>query len=296
MRRDFSAFFAGSSVLAATAVGCAAPIGPESDAGSTARHALVEVRAVHAANDGSMSRLDASARFVSVREPGMPSDALDLLGLAWPAVQSGTCTLATAANEPARPTSSFRVDLRDLSPVSLDLKTDDGVVFPLNLEPRAFPDVVGLVSGVVFVGPSELPTAAAAGKDPRFVALSVSGGAPFEFELPDVPAPVRLHDAVAGDVTGTFTIDGAGSGVELSTPAAHGDDRVVVDVLRAGFVRARCGVDGSGRLRVDGTTLGGIGDVTLLVRAQRRIVRDDLALGAVEARLERDVEVKLQVK
>lgn len=266
--------------LFAAAVGCAAPVDASSDAGSSQKLSVVEVRAWHAVADGSLQRLDAAARFVSVHEPGAPGDALELLGLAWPNVPVGSCTLT--ANEPAVAASPVRVDLRDLSPVTLLLDST-----PLHLEPRAFPDVAGLVSGVVFVAPSDLAAPSAA----KGVTLQIGQGAPSVsgLELPDLPSPLRLIDATQTD--GTFSVDPRGLDI-LATPARI-DDRVVVEIMRAGVVRARCGVDASGRLHVEANALGGTGDATLIVRAQRRVLRDDVLL---DARLERAVEVRLAIR
>lgn len=269
--------------LLAGAIGCAAPIGTEVDAGSSQKLSVVEVRAWHASDSGSLLKVDAAARFVSVREPGLPSDALDLLGLGWAPVSSGTCTLTTTATDEApRATAPVRVDLRDVSPVTLLLEGS-----PVGLEPRAFPDVAGLVSGVVFVAPSEWSAPQAT----KTVSLQTSAGTVSGLELPDLPSPLRLVDAVAND--GAFGVEARG--LELVTAVPHGDDRTVVEVVRSGVVRARCGVDATGRLRIDAAALGGVGDATLVVRAQRHLVRDELGVG-LDARLERDVEVRLNIR
>lgn len=265
-------------------MGCAAPIGPESDAGSTTQKiSVVEVRAWHAPSDGALIRLDAAARFVSVREPGAPSDALDLLGLGWATVPAGTCTLPSS--EPAPSANPVRVDLRDLSPVKLLVGREQ-----IDLEPRAFPDVAGLVSGVVFVAPSELAAPAFA----KSISLQVGQGQPAitALELPELPAPLRLVDAVANEGA-TFSVDARG--LDIATAAPSLGDRIAVEVVRAGVVRARCSVDTNGKLHIDSAALGGTGDATLVVRAQRRVLRDD-AVNALDARLERDVEVRLVIR
>jgi hypothetical protein len=263
-----------------TAMGCAAPVEAGTDAGSSSKLSVVEVRAWHAVADGSLTKLDAAARFVSVREPGAPADALDLLGLGWAPVTQGACTLT--ANEPAVSSNPVRVDLKDLSPVTLLLEGS-----PVNLEPRAFPDVAGLVSGVVFVAPSDLAAPAMA----KGVSLQAANNTINGLELPDLPAPLRLIDAVNNE--GTFTVDA--HGVDLVAAPAHSNDRVVVEIMRSGVVRARCGVDASGRLHIDSSALGGAGDATFVIRTQRRIVREE-ALNTVDARLERAIEVRLVLR
>lgn len=268
-----------AATLFAGAFGCAAPVVADVDAGSSQKLSVVEVRAVHAADTGSLVRVDATARFVSVREPGTPGDALELLGLDWAPVSAGSCTLT--AETPASASTPVRVDLRDLSPVTLLLEGS-----PVGLEPRAFPDVAGLVSGVVFVAPSGW----SAPESTKTVSLQTAAGTVGGLELPEIPSPLRLVDAVAND--GTFTVDSRG--LDLVTAVPHGDDRTVVEIARGGVVRARCGVDASGKLHVDAVALGGLGDATLIVRAQRHLVRDELGT-SLDARLERDVEVRLNV-
>lgn len=286
-RRLQLAVFACAAPFAAAVVGCTAPVGAEPDAGNTAsKVSVVEVRAWHAPSDGALVRLDAAARFVSVREPGAPADALELLGLSWANVPAGTCTLESA--EPAPSASPVRVDLRDVSPVRLLLDSRETI----DLEPRAFPDVAGLVSGVVFVAPSDLAAPASA----KGVALQVGQGVPSigGLELPELPSALRLVDAVATEGTPTtFTVQSRG--LDVTTAAPREGDRITVEVVRAGVLRARCGVDANGRLHLDSAALGGAGDATLVVRAQRRVLRDDL-VNALDARLERDVEVRIVIR
>ena len=284
-RRLQLALFAFAAPFALVAVGCTAPVDASEDAGGSAQKvSVVEVRAWHAPSDGALVRLDAAARFVSVREPGAPRDALELLGLGWANVPAGTCTLSPD-EQPAASANPVRVDLRDLSPVRLLLDSRE----PIDLEPRAFPDVAGLVSGVVFVAPSDLAAPVSA----KGVSLQVGQGVPAVtgLELPELPSPLRLVDAVANE--GTFTVEARG--LDINTAPPRDGDRISVEVVRAGVVRARCGVDASGRLHIESAALGGVGDASLVVRAQRRVVRDDL-VNALDARLERAVEVRLLVR
>lgn len=274
---------------AALGIGCTAPVEAGTDAGSASRLSLVEVRAYHSASDSTLLRFDASARFVSVREPGVPADALDVLGLAWPSVSPGSCA---PVDETPAAKAAFRVDLRDLSPVAMQVQGEDGAVSPLSLEPRAFPDVVGLVSGVVFVAPSA-PLVSSA----KTVSMQVGGGpspVTLGFDLPDAPQ-LKFLNATQSGADATFNVDARGLDVAaLELP--RGEDRIALDVVRAGVTRARCVLDATGNLHVDALSLGGAGDATLLVRAQRRLQREDASLGPVEARLERDVEVHLVVR
>ena len=289
----------GASVLviasvAAASVACSATVEADPGASTSQRLAVVDVRvqgsATTAALGGDALKLDASARFVSVKEPGAPDGALDLLGLTYPAVPAGTCTLVSSPAAAPVGNGAVRVDLRDLSPVTLELKGDDGASGLLGLEPRAFPDVAGLVSGVVFVAP---PAMTMLGAAPRFVTVHVPTATSAALELPDLPARVQLLDGVTTD--SGYAVNASGLDVVVP-PVTLPTDRLVIDVVRSGVVRAHCGADGVGRLHVDAFSLGGPGDVTLLVRAQRHVLRDDASLGAVDARLERAMDVKIIVR
>ena len=277
--------------LAAASVACSATVEADPGASTAQRLAVVDIRVQGspATFGGDALKLDASARFVSVKEPGAPDGALDLLGLTYPTVPVGTCALVSSP-APSVGNGAVRVDLRDLSPVTLELKGDDGASGLLGLEPRAFPDVAGLVSGVVFVAP---PALTMLGTTPRFVTVHVPSATSSALELPDLPARLQLLDAVTTD--SGYAVNASGLDV-LVPPAALPSDRLVIDVVRSGVVRAHCGADTAGRLHLDAFSLGGPGEVTLLVRAQRHVLRDDPSLGALDARLERAMDVKIVVR
>jgi hypothetical protein len=277
-------FGVGLAALAATVagLGCSGNVVAEPTGGSSQRLAVVEVR-LHAAATETESHLDASARFVAVREPGVANDALDLLGLSYREPLAGGCVLLDA-DATARPLPAVRVDLRDLSPVSVEVRGEEGDVGVLPLEARAFPDVGGLVSGVVFVAPAVRATHST----PRGASLTISGVRLGELELPDVPR-VQLMGAVSTD--DALAVDARG--FDLYAVGSAPESRLSLDVVRAGVTRARCGVDANGRTHVDATALGGAGDVTLVVRDARHVVREEATLGTVDARVSREIELKL---
>lgn len=282
--------FLAALTFGAGAMACSATVGAETTGSNAQKLAVVDVRVQQGAGSETL-RFEAAARFVAVKEPGVPDDALNVLGLAWGAPPVGVCTLGDTL--PAAPNAAVRVDLRDLSPVALELAADDGAPLLVRLEPRAFPDVAGVVSGVVFVAPSSTQVAAT----PRLASLRVGGATLSALELPELPARVQLVDATS--VEGTYSIDAHGLDVIISSLAKDGpkdSDRFAIDVVRAGVVRAHCGFDGAGKLRIDALSLGGAGEATLVVRAQRRVLRDDPTLGAVDARLERALELKVVVR
>lgn len=284
-------FVAVSSQLA-LGVGCsAAVVDPASiDSGAEAL-SVVEVRAHQTGN--TIDRLDASARFLTVGKDAREA-ALDLLGLGWAAPPSGTCVGPQAV----APSTSARVDLRDLSPVTLAVLSNTGAGLvaadpshTFALEPRAFPDVAGLVSGVVFVAPQTTP----APSFPRIdgVSFAVGGRALTGFELPELPSKVRLVGALPTTVAGVeaYSVEAGGFDLVVGTPSAT--DPIVVEVVRSGVVHARCGFDAAGKLRIDAVSAGGVGELGLVLRAQRRVVRDDAVLGQIDARLERVVEIRV---
>jgi hypothetical protein len=273
-------------VLAGSALACSVTV--EADPGasaSTQKLSVVDVRVHQSAAAVDALDLDASARFVSVKAPGAPADALDLLGLSWSPLPLGTC----AAVDAAPSVKSVRVDLRDLSPVTVELVGDDGAPVALQLEPKAFPDVGGLVSGVVFsVSPGSTLAMA-----PHYVSVQVPSATIGGLELPELPLKLQLVGAVPLD-GGAYAIDSRG--LDIVAPPTPAQDRLEIDVVRGGQINARCGLDASGRLHVEGASLGGLGDATLVLRAQRRIQRDDPTLGSVDARLERSMDVKILVR
>ena len=273
--------------------GCSATVVGGDQGGTTQRLAIVEVRVHDSAGDGDdLVRLEASARFVSVKEPGVPADALDLLGLSWTPPPAGTCVRNPSVDRdaPGHSNPTVRVELRDISPVVLELRPSDGEARLLNLEPRAFPDVVGLVSGVVFVTPSD--ASALSARSPRTAWIRAGTNIPTAIELPDRPTRVTFSSETTTD--GIRVVDARG--LELAAHPGHADEQVVVDVVRGGTVRARCGVNSLGTVRIDADALGGTGEATLVVRAQRRVMRDDPTLGALETRVERDIEFRVTAR
>ncbi len=273
--------------LAAVAVtlagfGCSANVGAEPTTTGAQHLAVIEVRLRASAADPE-AHLDASARFVGVREPGVASDALELLGLTYREPPAGVCTVVDT-DTAARPLPAVRVDLRDLSPVAVEIRGEDGESSALALEPRAFPDVGGLVSGVVFVAPGAKPTRST----PRAVVLTVAGTRLGDLELPEMPR-VQLPTSVASEEG--LVVDAKGFDLLAATSTADG--RISVDVVRAGVTRARCGTDAAGRVRIDAASVGGPGETVLVVREQRRLLRDEPTLGSVDTRVSREIELKV---
>lgn len=275
------------ALATAAGLGCSANVGAgDPVANGAQRLAIVDVR-LHSTSSPATDlgpQLDATARFVSVREGGSADDALELLGLGYREPTAGAC-VPSDVEVVARPVSAVRVDLRDLSPVTVEVRGElEGDTSLLQLEPRAFPDVGGLVSGVFFVAPTPRTTRSA----PRVVNLSVSGARLGDLDIPELPR-VQIPSAVAAD--DALGVDAAG--VDVFVAGSTADGRLSVDVVRAGVTRARCGVDATGKVHLDASSLGGAGDVGLVVREQRRLVRDDVTVGSLDARVSRELEIRL---
>lgn len=244
---------------------------------------VVEVRV------GANATVDASARFVTVREPGTADTARSLLGLAWTAPAAGTCVAPTEAAQ-ATGAAGTQIELVDATPVSLTLHDAVDAQSTLPLESRAFPDIAGLASGVVFV--SSAGTRAATTSPIRSIDVSTVGGALGNFALPDLPTDLAIVGATESD--GRWSVGAAG--IDVASPSNDGADPLEVRIVRAGVTMTRCTIDRGAPLHLGLDLLGGSGEVGLLVRAVRRSVIASPTFGSVETRLARELELRLEVR
>lgn len=206
--------------------------------GSTQVTALVEVdRRVSDARDPGHS--EAIARFVRAFDPG----ALDLVSSEIPAM--GTCATSSSA------TTTTSATLLDVGAVSLE-----GAGVRTAMVPRRLPDVVDLVSGVVYTarGPEEGSFGAG-----RYV-LHVAGNAEVpsfarEAEAPSVPAVSSVAEQSVASTT--VVIDGAS---EVVWEPDH--DLVIIEVS-GGPKIARCAFADTGRGQVPAWTFGSQGTLTV---------------------------------
>jgi hypothetical protein len=230
-----------ASLLAATAFGCSANVSAsgsgdvaDADANASTAAVIIVERTV-----GEAARGEATARFLRMRTRPTTDDALRVVGANVDFPATGTCiSLATLGSfassaslgsarspEPAPP-----VQLLDVGTVSMEA---NGV--QTNLLARQVPDVVDLVSGVVYARSADaelLPARA------RYV-LRVSGAGDSDPFTVTASAPNDLGDLrVGGQEARTITMGSVASADLTWEPGAEGD-MVYVDVNGAPSARTR---------------------------------------------------------
>ena len=227
--------------LLAAATGCTSTVvGDASDADTASSTAAVVVveRTISASE---APRGEAVARFLRVR--GVPwEDALRVAGASIDLPPTGSCvsisTLGTAKQSP-----SSSVQLLDIGAVAM---TANGL--QTQLTTRRVPDVVNLVSGVVYarsVEPEVLPPAAryeirvSGSSDPELSQLMLGGAAPPEL------ADVRVGGEDASAASVVFSTAAVNLGWEPGAPA----DLVYVDV-RAQGATVRCAFPDNGEAQI----------------------------------------------
>ncbi len=189
---------------------------------------IVVERSTRYDDHAETSRGEAVARFVRMRSGVVDEDALRMVGAAVEIPAAGTCTRVSSAIAASAPVARA-VELLDIGAVSLEA---DGAKTSFNA--RRLPDVVDLVSGVVYTGRGEEPFPShgrfvfrAGGAGDRPVELEV---APFAIEsvIAGEPADLRLNQDLAGPVP---TILAASTPVELTwTSGGDASDVVYVDI------------------------------------------------------------------
>jgi hypothetical protein len=278
------ALFALSPLLAA----CSATVGGSvetADADANATSAVVVVERTVGASD---ARASAVARFVRMRSGAVDDDALRLVGATvdFPALGSCATALATRKAGTAR-----ALELLDVGAISLEangLRT--------NLQARQIPDVVDLLSGVVYA----TPTADADTLPPGSVYVLRAAGsveqevAPFAVSAsaPDEPSQVRIAGQDVGpernDVVALPAAFGAAAGagvaVEVSWEPGAADDFVYVDVSGQPDVgaqtAARCLFSDVGRATL---TPAAFGEMTNGTIAIHRLHREPFRVKGVDA-------------
>ncbi len=248
-----------ASLALAGASGCSANVGAsaELDAEASAAAASIVVERV-TGPDGTRS--DAKARFVRGRAGPLTEDVLRFLALDEAPAPLGSCVRASG-EVPSVPVGGLR--LLDVGKVTLHA---DSTAAPFELSKRRVPDVVDVVSGVIY-GASR---------------LDVASRAPLEVRVAGEPelGPVRVAIEAPGDVGG-LRMDGhdpahpvaAGSDVELTWEPSAEREPISVDVTAIdGEGRRstwRCGQLDTGHATVAAALLGD-GDGIIAVRRSHR--------------------------
>lgn len=221
MRSSFLAMF-----LLCAGVGCSAPLSSptEPDAELSSSSAVVLVERTVFVDDSA--RAEAVARFVRMRSGAVDDDALRMIGAAIEFPTLGTCA-PLAAGQPPESGPARAVELVDVGSIGLEA---NGV--RTALQPRRLPDIVDLVSGVVYStrasDPDSFPSDAsyvlhAAGRlDLDLAPFTASATAPHEPE--ELRVAGQDPRAPGGIVLPSDTA------TSLAWTAGNRDDVVYVDV------------------------------------------------------------------
>jgi hypothetical protein len=257
-------------VLCVAALGCSAPVlSPgETDAEPAApTTAVVLVERTIAA--GETARAEAIARFVRMRGGAVDDDALRLVGATIDFPSLGAC--ASVSGRAAQPLngSGHAVELVDLGALAIEARGAR-----VSLQPRQLPDIVDLVSGVVYstrvsdpeVLPAEGQYLVRAGGRPDLDIGAFAAAALAPGELGDLVIAGQDARASSGLVLS------AEAPTELSWTAGGIDDVVYVDVSQpsvTGPRTIRCLFEDAGRAVIAATSFVD-GDGTMTVHRLHR--------------------------
>jgi hypothetical protein len=257
----------GCALALAFATGCSGTVVSGSDASTTTTQALLSVeRSVEAGEGAGAPRTYASAHFLRLQAGADESIAARLVGADLSLPEVGQCEPMEALQNRAIPLASLGpVDLVDVGEVSLEA---DEV--RATLAARAFPDVVDLVSGVVYTTRDQF--AAPLPEGGRYVFRVAGSGA---------IAPLTLAATAPGGLE-QLRVDGlALDTVPLSLPRgdisiswqATGDDLVYVDLSSnddGSLERVRCTLPEGGMATIAASALPHSTSQTIWVHKVRR--------------------------
>ncbi len=227
-------------VFPIASVACSANVAgsPEAaDAEASSSSAIVVVERTTSSAD---ARASAVARFVRMRAGAVDDDALRMVGATVEFPAMGSCA-SLAVKSSANPRAAELVDVGLISLEASGIRT--------SLQPRRLPDVVDLISGVVYA--TQASDADALPAESSYV-LRVAGGsgageqavAPFMVTAVAPPEPLDVR-VLGQDARNAVTVPG-GVAVDLSwdvrDPSVATDDIVYVDVAGSApsALAARC--------------------------------------------------------
>ncbi len=247
----------------AVLAGCSANVAASPEAADAEASTVTAVVTVDRTSVGETTRSEVVARFVRVRAGQVNDDALAMVGASLDVPAEGSCARLpwVAGAGPQR-----NVELLDVGAVSLDVDSPDHAI---SLAARRVPDVVDLVSGVVYTTrASESEPLPARG---HFV-LHVAGAQELDV------APLAVEATMSGEPSDLRVVpsesDPAAQAlgpVELAwAPSDVAGDVVYVDVATHGAPVSRCTFsDAGGRAVLAPSTLAE-GDGTLTVHRLHR--------------------------
>jgi hypothetical protein len=206
-------------------VACSANVAASAETADAETNATSAVVVVERTVGASDARANAVARFVRMRSGAVDEDALRMVGATVDFPALGSCVTAPAAK---RAGTARALELLDVGAISLEangLRT--------SLQARQIPDVVDLLSGVVYATPTADADALPAGS---VYVLRAAGSvdqdvAPFAVSAsaPDEPSQVRIAGQDIGGNGGLVALAN-GAAVDVSWEAGSSDDFVYLDV------------------------------------------------------------------
>jgi hypothetical protein len=280
-------FFAlGTAALAglATLVGCSGTIVTAADASTTTTQALLSVDSTTQAGDAAGSAgAHASAYFLRLQAGADPALAARVVGTSLVLPALGQCAPVEIMGDEGMPLASLGpVDLIDVGQVSLQGPTTRAV-----LAARAFPDVVDLISGVVYT--TRDPVADPM-REPGSYVFHVSGSStlPAMSLVAHAPgATDRLY--VGGYTLGAEPLSLARGDLALSWQPNPYADAVYVELasLEDGpLERVRCAFAASGSAIVPASALPRANSQSLSIHAVRRESISAMGLDGGEVRFD----------
>jgi hypothetical protein len=236
-------------VLCLAGIGCSAPIltSAEADAEASAQTTAV-VLIERTVSTGDSTRAGAVARFIRMRGGSVDEDALRMVGASLDFPAMGTCASVVSARAAAPASGAARtVELVNLGAITVEANGAR-----VSLSPRALPDIVDLVSGVVYSTRAPAPDALPA--ETSYV-LRGSGRpeldvAPFAVTAtaPNEPGELLVQGQDARAPGGLLLAPDAPA--DLAWSAGGPEDVVYVDVTQsaaAGPRNVRCLFDDGGK-------------------------------------------------
>ncbi|HKQ69117.1 MAG TPA: hypothetical protein VJT73_07250 [Polyangiaceae bacterium] len=227
------------------ATGCSGSVASASDASTTSTHALLSVERTSAAGDEPSSvRAHASAYFVRLQSGADRSLAARLVGAAGVLPPVGQCENVGVLSDQGMPLASLGpVDLADVGEVLLEASATRAT-----LAARAFPDVVDLVSGVVYTT-RDLVADSLPAQGTYTFRVSGSGSLPAMALAARAPAPAS-DLTVAGIKLGAESITVPRADLGITWQPTEGTDLVYVELSSTDdgpLERVRCSFANAGR-------------------------------------------------
>jgi hypothetical protein len=253
------------ALLAPLVVACSAPVGSGDsfarDAAEGASSAAVVVFERTVTADGT-AHGSAGARFLKVRSGSLDDATLRMVGASLELPALGTCMAASGlssageADGVASEDAPRAVELLDVGAITVD-----AVGAHTTLEARALPDIVDLVTGVLYSTRTTAPEAEGLPASGTYVLRSSGSSATADAEhsvlpfavsaaAPGEPGDLRVAGQDARAADGVVLVAGANVTLRWAAAAADPEDLVYVDVVAP---QAHAALDGVASLaRPDG--------------------------------------------